>query len=189
MCHASREHIIQSVARISVTFAPNMIAKSLLRSVAPAARSARLFSTSRYILAEKPKTESTSFEGIEGYGVSRTLADVTGPNKLFGPGTESPDAMPTAFDISTGLERLELLAKMEGVELFDTQPLIQDRKGTMDDPFIVDSLDPVRYIGCTGFPQGSQEVNWIRLEAGKLHRDWESGCVYKLNYIGPNDRF
>lgn len=133
---------------------------------------------------------STSVVRSHGHGewhpdkvrVSNSLVEATEPEALFGPGVEGRE-LPNDFEQATGLERLELLAKMEGIELFDSKPLVQDRKGTVDDPVIVDSYDPVRYIGCTGFPAGSQEVNWLRLEEGKIARDWESGCVYKLNVL------
>lgn len=154
-----------------------MLARTALRTAST--RPVRLFSTSRLVFSEKKNDTPAEF------GVSHSLAEATSPNKLFGPGTKDPKAQPSSFEIATGLDRLELLAKMEGIELFDTQPLVQDRKGTPDDPVLIDSLDPIRYIGCTGFPKGSQEVNWIRLERGKLSRDWESGCCYMLNYIGP----
>lgn len=165
-----------------------MLARNLLRSTAPAARSVRTFATSRLVRAEKPHAATKKDESLSEFGVSHNLAEATSPSKLFGPGTKDPNAQPSSFEISTGIERLELLANMEGIELFDTKPLVQDRKGTPDDPVLVDSMDRVRYIGCTGFPKGSQEVNWIRLEEGKISRDWESGCCYKLNYIGPEDR-
>lgn len=117
---------------------------------------------------------------------SLNLDEATSPEALLGPGGK-PGQLPTSYEIATGLERLELLAQMEGIDVFDEQPLVQDRKGTPDDPVIVDSYDRVRYIGCTGFPAGSQEVNWLKLEEGKLSRDWESGCCYTLNYLGPKD--
>jgi cytochrome c oxidase subunit 5b len=41
---------------------------------------------------------------------------------------------------ATGLARLELLAEMQGVSLFDEEPLDASRLGTLDDPVKVYSL-------------------------------------------------
>jgi hypothetical protein len=38
--------------------------------------------------------------------------------------------MPTDLEQSTGLERLEVLGKMQGVDIFDLSPLDASRKGT-----------------------------------------------------------
>jgi hypothetical protein len=37
--------------------------------------------------------------------------------------------VPTDFNQSTGLERLEVLGKMQGVDIFDMKPLDASRKG------------------------------------------------------------
>ena len=47
---------------------------------------------------------------------------------LLAPGAE-PGTMPTDLEQSTGLERLELLGKMEGVDVFDMKPLDSSRTG------------------------------------------------------------
>lgn len=120
------------------------------------------------------------------FKVSETLEEATGPDALFGPGGK-PNEIPTDYEQATGLNRLEYLAKVDGIDLFDDTPLIQTRKGTPDDPVIIDSYDRYRYVGCTGFPAGTQEVNWLKVEQGKISRDWESGCCYALNYLGPED--
>ncbi len=49
---------------------------------------------------------------------------------LFGPGAE-PGTVPTDLEQSTGLERLEILGKMEGVDIFDMSPLDASRKGEL----------------------------------------------------------
>lgn len=41
---------------------------------------------------------------------------------------------------ATGLERFELLGKLEGVDVFDMKPLQVDRLGTMKEPIKVYSL-------------------------------------------------
>ena len=47
---------------------------------------------------------------------------------LLGPGAE-PGTVPTDLEQSTGLERLEILGKMQGVDIFDMRPLPADRVG------------------------------------------------------------
>lgn len=59
--------------------------------------------------------------------------------KVFGPGAK-PGQIPTDVEQATGLERLELLAEMQGVKLFDEEPLEATRLGTMADPVKVYSL-------------------------------------------------
>lgn len=56
------------------------------------------------------------------------LVEIRTADDLFGPGSE-PGTVPTDLEQSTGLERLEILSKMEGVELFDMTPLDSSRKG------------------------------------------------------------
>ena len=51
---------------------------------------------------------------------------------LLPPGAE-PGTMPTDENQSTGLERLEILGKMQGVDVFDMRPLDASRKGTSSD--------------------------------------------------------
>lgn len=47
---------------------------------------------------------------------------------LLGPGAE-PGTIPTDLEQATGIERLELLGKMEGVDIFDMRPLDASRMG------------------------------------------------------------
>lgn len=51
-----------------------------------------------------------------------------------------PGEVPTDETQSTGLERFELLGKLQGVDVFDMKPLQSDRVGTMKDPINVQSL-------------------------------------------------
>lgn len=67
----------------------------------------------------------------------------------LGPGAK-PGTIPTDLEQSTGLERMELLAKLEGKELFDMEPLNMTHLGTVKDPIVVKSHDPIRFVGCTG---------------------------------------
>lgn len=48
---------------------------------------------------------------------------------LIGPGA-APGTVPTDLEQATGLERLEILGKMQGIDIFDMKPLDASRKGT-----------------------------------------------------------
>ena len=50
---------------------------------------------------------------------------------LLPPGAE-PGTVPTDLDQSTGLERFEILGKMQGIDVFDMRPLDASRKGMSD---------------------------------------------------------
>lgn len=47
---------------------------------------------------------------------------------LVGPGAK-PGTVPTDLEQATGLERLEILGKMESVDIFDMRPLDASRLG------------------------------------------------------------
>jgi cytochrome c oxidase subunit 5b len=131
--------------------------------------------------------------------VSRAFATTipklsTPPPQIYGEGAK-PGTVPTDFEQATGLERLELLGDMEGVAIFDTEPLDSSRMGTLDDPILVPSLvsivltssvyeipdhlrdvqDVERIVGCTGFPADSHDVLWFNLTEKKKGRCPECG--------------
>ncbi|CCE64247.1 hypothetical protein TPHA_0H00370 [Tetrapisispora phaffii CBS 4417] len=141
------------------------------RAIRPVSRA---FSTSRVFFTEK---------NVTSYTTAKTLADVKGPETLIGPGAKE-NTIPTELDQATGLARLELLGKLEGVDVFDSKPLESSRTGTMADPIIVNSYDDYRYVGCTGSPAGSHTTMWLKPSVGKVARCWECGSVYKLNPLG-----
>ena len=45
------------------------------------------------------------------------------------PAGAEPGTVPTDIDQATGLERLEILGKMQGIDVFDMKPLDASRKG------------------------------------------------------------
>ena len=51
---------------------------------------------------------------------------------LLPPGAK-PGTVPTDLEQATGLERLELIGKMEGYDVFDMRPLDASRKGMSSD--------------------------------------------------------
>lgn len=55
--------------------------------------------------------------------------DIKTEEDLLPPGAE-PGTVATDLDQSTGLERFEILGKMQGIDVFDMKPLDASRKGT-----------------------------------------------------------
>ena len=60
------------------------------------------------------------------------------PPALLGDGAPR-GTVPTDENQSTGLERLQLLGHMEGIDVFDMQPLEVPRLGTVKEPILVKS--------------------------------------------------
>ncbi len=56
--------------------------------------------------------------------------DVKTEDDLLGPGAK-PGTVPTDLEQATGLERLEILGKMESVDIFDMRPLDASRLGKL----------------------------------------------------------
>lgn len=86
--------------------------------------------------------------------------DVKTAADLLGPGAK-PGTVPTDLEQSTGLERLEILGKMDGVDVFDMRPLDASRLGTLKEPIMVRSAGEEQYAGCTGYPVDSHTVIWL----------------------------
>ncbi|KAI2613188.1 COX5B-domain-containing protein [Hypoxylon fragiforme] len=117
----------------------------------------------------------------------KTFNEVRTEEDLIGPGA-APGTVPTDLEQSTGLERLEILGKMEGVDVFDMRPLDASRLGTVDNPIMVPSAGDEQYAGCTGFPADSHIVTWLGMSRERpVERCPECGSVYKMEYIGPQD--
>ncbi|CAN6655460.1 cytochrome c oxidase subunit 4, mitochondrial [Trichomonascus vanleenenianus] len=144
----------------------------------------RAFGTTR--MMRNAASEEKQVKMREQSGGAYSLEQVSGPESLIGAGSVEGE-VPTDFDQATNLERLEMLGLMAGVKVFDHTPLDSSRKGTLENPIIVDSYEKYRYVGCTGSPAGSHEVLWMRPSADKVGRCWECGSVYKINYLGIED--
>ncbi|CAF9918605.1 MAG: Cytochrome c oxidase subunit 4 [Heterodermia speciosa] len=96
--------------------------------------------------------------------------------------------MPSDVEQATGLERLEILGKMQGIDIFDMRPLDSSRLGTLDDPIMVNSFGDEQYCGCTGCPADSHNVKWLTISRKRpVERCPECGSVYKMEYVGPPD--
>ncbi|PYI07325.1 cytochrome c subunit VB [Aspergillus sclerotiicarbonarius CBS 121057] len=104
---------------------------------------------------------------------------------LIPPGAKS-GTVPVDIEHATGLERLELVGKMQGIDIFDMRPLDASRKGTLEDPIIVPGAGDEQYAGCTGYPADSHQVVWLTVSRDRpIERCGECGNVVKLNYVGP----
>ncbi|ORY08659.1 cytochrome c oxidase subunit VB-domain-containing protein [Clohesyomyces aquaticus] len=131
-----------------------------------------------------PADSSTALHSAPGF---KKLEEIRSEEDLFGPGAK-PGTVPTDIEQSTGLERLEILGKMQGVDIFDMKPLPSDRLGTVEEPVVVNSAGDDQYVGCTGVPADSHNVLWISLSREEpTGRCMECGSVYKMHYIGPAD--
>ena len=98
----------------------------------------------------KPTTASS-----RAFSVSTARKSGHASPQLLGEGGKAGE-VPTDINQSTGLERLQTLGFLEGIEVFDNQPLDSSRIGTLDNPVLVYSL--VRFflvfflILCVGLP-------------------------------------
>ncbi|KXT00321.1 hypothetical protein AC578_6464 [Pseudocercospora eumusae] len=111
----------------------------------------------------------------------KSLADLLPPGAKEG-------TVPTDLEQATGLERLEILGKMQGIDIFDMRPLDASRKGTLEDPIVVKSYGDEQYVGCTGCPADSHVVIWLTVSRKRdVERCPECGSVYKMEYVGPPD--
>ncbi|KDE06216.1 hypothetical protein MVLG_03495 [Microbotryum lychnidis-dioicae p1A1 Lamole] len=105
---------------------------------------------------------------------------------IQGPGGK-PGQVPTDLEQATGLERFELLMKLNGEEAFSLDPLEVTRLGTLQDPITVFSLDNTRIVGCTGFPVDSHDTILFTINKEKPVRCPECGCAYKVDFQGVED--
>ncbi|KAK4167764.1 cytochrome c oxidase subunit VB-domain-containing protein [Cladorrhinum sp. PSN259] len=117
----------------------------------------------------------------------KSIHEVKSAADLFGPGAPVGQ-VPTDIEQSTGLERLEILGKMESVDVFDMRPLDASRLGTVDNPVLVRSAGEEQYAGCTGVPVDSHNVIWLTMTRQRpIERCPECGSVYKMEYVGTQD--
>ncbi|SCV00784.1 LANO_0F08570g1_1 [Lachancea nothofagi CBS 11611] len=142
--------------------------RQTMRFMSPATRA---FSSQRIMMQKQVVKTATK------------LSEVDGTSSLIGPGAKEGE-VPTELEQATGLARLELLGKLEGIDVFDTKPLDSSRVGTMENPILVDTYDDYRYVGCTGSPAGSHTIMWLKPTVNQVSRCWECGSVYKVNAVG-----
>lgn len=62
--------------------------------------------------------------------LSSMTTEIKTEDDLIPPGAK-PGTIPTDYIQATGLERLELIGKMQGIDIFDMRPLDASRKGML----------------------------------------------------------
>ncbi|KAA8913417.1 cytochrome c oxidase polypeptide IV [Sphaerosporella brunnea] len=155
----------------ALTFSVRRAATTVVPRVA-----ARPLSVSAFRAQDAPKVPEKKFKAFH---------EIRSEEDLFGPGA-APGTVPTDLEQATGLERFEILGKMEGIDVFDMKPLDASRKGTLEDPIVVPSFGEERYLGCTGYPADSHVVIWLTVSKDRpIERCPECGGVYKMDYVGP----
>ena len=83
----------------------------------------------------KPTTTTSS----RAFTISATRKSGHASPQLLGEGGKAGE-VPTDLNQLTGLERLQTMGYLEGIEVFDSQPLDSSRIGTLDKPVLVYSL-------------------------------------------------
>ncbi|KAJ9262228.1 hypothetical protein DTO271D3_6136 [Paecilomyces variotii] len=173
-------HLTTSISASTRTMFLQRTAFAVARRTPIRAIAKRPFSSS-IIRCEKSKYEVDKPGKIVSFDEVKTEED------LLPPGAK-PGTIPTDLDQATGLERLELLGKMQGIDIFDMRPLDASRKGTLDNPIIVNGAGDEQYAGCTGYPADSHVVNWLTVSRERpIERCMECGNVIKYNYVGPEE--
>lgn len=78
--------------------------------------------------------------------------EIKSADDLLPPGA-APGTVPTDLEQATGLERLEILGKMQGIDIFDMKPLDASRKGrvesghTVKGSWVADMRSKRRHVG------------------------------------------
>ncbi|KAK5110642.1 hypothetical protein LTR62_005682 [Meristemomyces frigidus] len=164
-----------------------------LRRAAPALVKRAVFrpTATRSFATSITRRDARPNEGNPSVGKSDKLItpldEIHGEHDLMPPGG-TPGTVPTDLEQATGLERLEILGKMQGVDIFDMRPLDASRRGTLDNPIVVKSFGDEQYVGCTGSPADSHVVIWLTCSRDRpVERCPECGSAYKMDYVGPTD--
>lgn len=71
-----------------------------------------------------------------------SCAEIKTESDLLGPGA-APGTIPTDLEQATGLERLEILGKMQGIDIFDMKPLPSDRVGASLEQHSLGGFNPL----------------------------------------------
>ncbi|OBT90662.1 hypothetical protein VE02_00524 [Pseudogymnoascus sp. 03VT05] len=118
---------------------------------------------------------------------AKPFSEIKDQDDLLPQGAQ-PGTISTDLEQATGLERVEILGKMEGIDIFDMRPLDSSRTGTVADPIMVKSFGDEQYAGCTGSPADSHVTIWLTMSRERpVERCPECGSVYKMEYVGPQD--
>ncbi|KAH8790137.1 subunit IV of cytochrome c oxidase [Hyaloscypha finlandica] len=137
--------------------------------------------TNSFVRREAAPTSSSNAGKIKKFEEIKDETDLIGPGAAVG-------TVPTDLEQATGLERFEILGKMQGIDVFDMKPLDASRKGTLENPIIVKSAGDEQYAGCTGYPADSHVTIWLTMSRDRpIERCPECGNVLKMDYVGPTE--
>ncbi|XEV00255.1 hypothetical protein FSHL1_005542 [Fusarium sambucinum] len=174
---------------VARTFVTSVARRDATRPATPSEQAAALAGTAEKKVGSYKVLKGTSIDNnaVDSLNGAPRNLEIQTEEDLFGPGA-APGTVPTDLEQATGLERLEILGKMEGVDIFDMRPLEATRLGTMKDPIMVRSAGEEQFAGCTGFPVDSHSVTWLGITRERpIERCPECGSVYKMDYVGPED--
>lgn len=102
------------------------------------------------------------------------------PKPVEIPGFRQSGEIPTNFQVATGNERYEYLEKLKGNEPWKEMfPISLKTQPTIDSPFELHGVDPVRYVGCTGFPADTHECLWLTVGTEAVHSCPHCGNAFK----------
>ena len=90
--------------------------------------------------------------------------------------------VPNDLEQATGLEREELLATLEGKDIFVIGKS-RHYYGTKTRPAFVDLHYEERIVGCSGYPMESHEMRWFKLKKDQPRRCSECGQYFKLRSV------
>jgi len=123
---------------------------------------------------------SSLFRSLSVSAIRRSDDHHAAAPSIYGVGAK-PGEIPTDESQSTGLDRVQVLGLLEGVDVFDLDPLDSSRIGTLADPIKVFSVDSERIVGCTGSPADSHDVLWFLVNTEKISRCTECGSAYIID--------
>ena len=107
--------------------------------------------------------------------------------QIFGEGAKTGE-IPTDENQATGLERLQVLGAIEGVDVFDLKPLDSSRIGTLADPIKVFSMVSLRRV--SPYPSLRSLNAWSRLVGYRAHcwLHWLPSGVSRASLDDPHPR-
>ncbi len=132
--------------------------------------SRRLFSSLSLIRAQQPPTTAPQVP------LDNNHTDI--------PGFRQPGEIASNYELAMGKERYEHLQRLQGVEnpWVTTGPIVVTAKGTVENPIVVKGIDPVYYVGCSGYPSGSHEMIYLTLKGNKKTVDRCPHCGQAFKY-------
>jgi cytochrome c oxidase subunit 5b len=109
---------------------------------------------------------------------ARFLSGYEQPPLNQGPGGKS-GVVPSDEDQATGRERDEIMARKQGIEMFNRQPVkMQKGQGTFANPVMVPSEEHSRAVGM--IPKGQDGPIWFELSDAGVHFVPELNLHFKL---------